>query len=482
MARSLEPALQMPPGRGLLAHPSVAVVLSGALICALALLQPAAPAAGDQNLSWVNGTRSGNGLSALAEDSGLDEVARSHTEAMIRQDSLFHSSNLAGVIDQIHPDWQRIGENVGVGPSSADIDGAFMRSSEHRVNILGSFNLAGTATAVGPDGRVWITQEFALVPGGRAPARPAVGSAPARRAPPPAPDSPAAGAGSAAVSPGAAPAGASADRPEPRPAATGVASSPDGAGYWVAGHDGGVFSFGDAAFAGSLGDTTLNAPVAAVVPVPDGGGERMGTRSQTGAHPRPGYWLVGADGGVFSFGDARFAGSLAGMAMNAPVVAAAATPDGHGYWLVDSRGGVFSLGSATFMGSTGGLNLSAPITAITPTADGGGYWLVAADGGVFSFGDAPFAGSLAGLGLNSPVTGAASTPDGGGYWLVAADGGVFSFGDAPFVGSVAGKRLNSPIAALAASPNGRGYWLVGGDGGVFSLGQAAFMGSSPELG
>src|SRR3989440_2550877 len=229
MARSLEPAVQMPPGRGLPAPPSVAVVLSGALICALALLQPAAPAAGDQNLSWVNGTRSGNGLSSLAEDSGLDEVARSHTEAMIRQESLFHSSNLAGVIDQIHPDWQRIGENVGVGPSSADIDGAFMRSPEHRVNILGSFNLAGTATAVGPDGRVWITQEFALVPGGRAPARPAVGSAPARRAPPPAPDSPA-GAGSAAVSPGAGPAGPSAGRPERRPAATGVASSPDGAG------------------------------------------------------------------------------------------------------------------------------------------------------------------------------------------------------------------------------------------------------------
>src|SRR5438270_7269197 len=150
MARSLEPALQMPPGRGLLAHPSVAVVLSGALICALALLQPAAPAAGDQNLSWVNGTRSGNGLSALAEDSGLDEVARSHTEAMIRQDSLFHSSNLAGVIDQIHPDWPRIGEYVGVGPSSAHTDGGFIRSSEHRSNLLGPVDLAGTGTALRP--------------------------------------------------------------------------------------------------------------------------------------------------------------------------------------------------------------------------------------------------------------------------------------------------------------------------------------------
>src|SRR5438105_3352122 len=362
MARARGPAVQIQSDRPLLPHVSVAVALTCALTGALAFLQPATPAAGDQNLSWVNGTRGGNGLSTLAEDSGLDEVARSHTESMIRQDSLFHSSNLAGVIQPIHPDWERIGENVGVGPSSADIDAAFMRSPDHRVNILGSYNLAGTATAVGPDGRVWITQEFVLVPGGRAPPSSAVGSAPGRRAPPRAPNPSAAGAGSAAASPRA-PGGASTAGPDRRRAATGAASSPDGAGYWVVGHDGSVTSFGDAAFAGGMGGATLNAPVAAVVPVPDGGGERTGTRSEANAHPQPGYWLVGADGGVFSFGDARFVGSMAGVALNAPVVSAAATPDGHGYWLVDARGGVFSLGSAGFKGSTGGLNLTAPITA-----------------------------------------------------------------------------------------------------------------------
>ena len=64
-----------------------------------------------------------------------------------------------------------------------------------------------------------------------------------------------------------------------------------------------------------------------------------------------GYWLVGADGGVFSFGDAPFAGSLAGKALNAPITAAAANPNGRGYWLVGADGDVFSLGQATFMGS-----------------------------------------------------------------------------------------------------------------------------------
>jgi DNA-binding beta-propeller fold protein YncE len=36
--------------------------------------------------------------------------------------------------------------------------------------------------------------------------------------------------------------------------------------------------------------------------------------------PANGYWLVGADGGVFSFGDARFFGSMGGKRLAAPVV------------------------------------------------------------------------------------------------------------------------------------------------------------------
>jgi sugar lactone lactonase YvrE len=36
--------------------------------------------------------------------------------------------------------------------------------------------------------------------------------------------------------------------------------------------------------------------------------------------PAKGYWLFGADGGVFSFGDAGFFGSMAGHHLNAPVV------------------------------------------------------------------------------------------------------------------------------------------------------------------
>ena len=40
-----------------------------------------------------------------------------------------------------------------------------------------------------------------------------------------------------------------------------MASTADGAGYWLVASDGGVFTFGDAPFDGSLGGTHLNAPV-----------------------------------------------------------------------------------------------------------------------------------------------------------------------------------------------------------------------------
>ena len=62
----------------------------------------------------------------------------------------------------------------------------------------------------------------------------------------------------------------------------------------------------------------------------------------------------------------------------------------------------------------GGVALNAPIVAITATPDGGGYWLVAADGGVFAFGDASAFGSMGGTQLNAAISDLTSTPDGSG--------------------------------------------------------------------
>ncbi len=47
------------------------------------------------------------------------------------------------------------------------------------------------------------------------------------------------------------------------------------------------------------------------------------------AYPGSGYWLVAADGGIFSYGDAAFAGSHGVSPLNRPIVGMAATPDGQ---------------------------------------------------------------------------------------------------------------------------------------------------------
>jgi hypothetical protein len=57
--------------------------------------------------------------------------------------------------------------------------------------------------------------------------------------------------------------------------------------------------------------------------------------------------------------------------LTAPVVGIAATPDGKGYWLMAGDGGVFSFGDAKFFGSTGGVHLNAPVVSGTATGSTG---------------------------------------------------------------------------------------------------------------
>jgi YVTN family beta-propeller protein len=234
--------------------------------------------------------------------------------------------------------------------------------------------------------------------------------------------------------------------------------------YRLAAADGGIFDGAGARFFGSTGSIRLNQPLVGMATTPDGNG----------------YWLVAGDGGIFTFGDAGFYGSTGLLRLDAPIVGMVSTPDGRGYWLVASDGGIFTFGDAGFYGSTGALRLDAPIVGMASTVDGRGYYLVAGDGGVFTFGDAQFHGSAGGDRVVRPIVGMATDVASGGYWLVASDGGIFAF-DAPFYGSGGGHPLNRPVVGMAASPDGAGYWLVATDGGVFSFGAAPFHGSAGSL-
>jgi len=91
-------------------------------------------------------------------------------------------------------------------------------------------------------------------------------------------------------------------------------------------------------------------------------------------------------------GDAKIWGDMSGKHLNAPVVSSTVTPDGSGYWMVAADGGVFSFG-APFWGSTGNLKLNKPVEGIVPTLTNKGYWLVASDGGVFRRSATPDSGA-----------------------------------------------------------------------------------------
>jgi hypothetical protein len=156
--------------------------------------------------------------------------------------------------------------------------------------------------------------------------------------------------------------------------------------------------------------------------------------------------MVASDGGVFSFGDARFEGSCPGIG-GCSGAAVAVMPDasGNGYWLVTNSGHVYAFGDAINYGQPA---QSVPVTAAVRTSDGKGYWLLHADGQVAAFGDAPtFTGPYGAVGGLDPATAIVTTNDGGGVWIFSANGSVFANGDAPNDGGLAGQHLNGAITA-----------------------------------
>ena len=78
-----------------------------------------------------------------------------------------------------------------------------------------------------------------------------------------------------------------------------------------------------------------------------------------------GYWLVASDGGIFSFGDAAFFGSTGALSLNKAIVGMAATADGKGYRLAAGDGGIFSFGDAAYDGSASGLGPFTRVVAIS---------------------------------------------------------------------------------------------------------------------
>jgi len=106
----------------------------------------------------------------LQWDGRLAEVARLHSEEMAREGFFGHEgmdgSNPANRVTRAGVQWRSTGENIAKCRDVAEAEEIFMDEPKfqqnHRGNILNpSYTHIGVGIARGPDGTLYITQEFA---------------------------------------------------------------------------------------------------------------------------------------------------------------------------------------------------------------------------------------------------------------------------------------------------------------------------------
>lgn len=103
----------------------------------------------------INQARSELGLPPLVVRPRLTDYARSHSAAMSRQKTLFHTRNFSVLCC-----WSWIAENVGVGFDVPSLHRSFMASPTHRANILDPRLRRLGVGIFRSGGRIWVTQIF----------------------------------------------------------------------------------------------------------------------------------------------------------------------------------------------------------------------------------------------------------------------------------------------------------------------------------
>lgn len=125
---------------------------------AIGLLVPAASAGSYESdaLSMLNEARAAAGLAPVSMYTDLTDDALAWSQHMKADQQLTHNPNLSAVA----ADWDKLGENVGVGTSITALHQAFMESTSHRGNILGDYNYVGIAVVAETPSKLWITVVF----------------------------------------------------------------------------------------------------------------------------------------------------------------------------------------------------------------------------------------------------------------------------------------------------------------------------------
>ena len=134
------------------------------LIPASAPAQPKTSDAERELLSAVNQERKAHGLPSLTSDEALANAARKHAQRMAEQGTISHQfpgepslpsrAKAAGA----HFTW--LSENVDEGPNATAIHLSFMKSPQHRANILdGDMDSAGIGVAE-RNGEMFAVEDF----------------------------------------------------------------------------------------------------------------------------------------------------------------------------------------------------------------------------------------------------------------------------------------------------------------------------------
>jgi uncharacterized protein YkwD len=139
--------------------PSVAIVA----VLALTLTMGVAHAGGfkpararAKTIHFVNHYRSQHGIHKLRMRRNMVRIAQRHSHKMARSHTLFHSTDM----------WSKLrnatcwGENVGMGSSPWRVFKGWVRSAEHRANMLNRRYRGTGIGVVRAHGVLWITMIF----------------------------------------------------------------------------------------------------------------------------------------------------------------------------------------------------------------------------------------------------------------------------------------------------------------------------------
>lgn len=112
-------------------------------------------------LADVNAARKAKGKSALTLNSAMSSVAVTWSGKQAAANRMSHNPYYA---KQIPSGWTRAAENVAFGYTPQKVTSAWLASSGHRANILGSYNRIGIGVACSSKGLPFYTQVFGYYP------------------------------------------------------------------------------------------------------------------------------------------------------------------------------------------------------------------------------------------------------------------------------------------------------------------------------